>query len=228
MNIVDIVIILLIALGAYRGYKRGLLNALGGLFGWVISLIVAFTFNSNFKAFLDKQFNLTPSVGSWMGDKFPLPAGFEETNSSPQEIQQVVEALPMPAFMQDIMVENIAVMGEQEGAPENLSHIFGYGIAEMLIAGLAFLLLFFLVSLIIKFILGFLTKGLSLTPLGGLNRLGGLVIGGAVYSLILAIIAGVIYPYLMTTDTALSSQIKASGAVNFLINIFGQISSFIF
>ncbi len=44
LEIVDIVILIIIGLGAYEGYKKGFLMGIIGLFGFVIAIILAFYF----------------------------------------------------------------------------------------------------------------------------------------------------------------------------------------
>ena len=43
-SLVDIVIILLLALGAYEGYKKGFLLGILGLVGFVVALVLGFYF----------------------------------------------------------------------------------------------------------------------------------------------------------------------------------------
>lgn len=227
MNLVDIIIVIIIALGAFKGFKRGLINTLGGLFGWAVALVLAVIYNTNFKSFLDQQFGLTAKLGDWLGERFPLPAGVDEASSSAADIELVVESLPMPAFMQDILSDKATSLSAQESGPESLSMVFGHGIAEMLVIGLSFLLLFFIISFIIKILLKIVSKGVGVTPLRGINRIGGFIVGAGLYSFILAVVIGVIYPFLAATDTFVSEQIKTSTAVDLLMNIYGQISSYI-
>lgn len=227
MNLVDIIIVIFIAWGAFKGFKRGFINTLGGLFGWIIALVLAVIFNANFKSFLDQQFGLTGKLGDWLGERFPLPAEIDEASSSPEDIEQVVESLPMPGFMQDILSDKVISLSAEESGPESLSVVFGHGIAEMLVIGLSFLALFFIISFIIKIMLTIVSKGVSITPLRGINRLGGFIIGAGVYSFILAVVIGVLYPFLAATDTFIGEQIKTSTAVGMLMNIYGQISSYI-
>ena len=69
MEPIDVVILVLLGLGAYEGYKKGLLMSIVGLFGFVLAIVLGIYFMD--------------MVGNWLAS----------------ETEQLAFALPVVAFL---------------------------------------------------------------------------------------------------------------------------------
>ena len=107
MEPIDVVILVLLGLGAYEGYKKGLLMSIVGLFGFVLAIVLGIYFMD--------------MVGNWLAS----------------ETEQLAFALPVVAF----------------------------------------LLIFFSTLFLINIVGRAVKKMLALVLLGGLDSLGGAVLG---------------------------------------------------
>ncbi len=228
MNIVDLLLIVIIGFGAFKGFRQGLIYSLGGLFGWVISLVFAGMYSKNLKTFLDNNYQFTYKLGEWFKDHMALPNLPLDSGASVSEIQQAVNNLTLPQFLKNNLTEEVIMLNATGNGPESLGQVLGCGLAGILVKGIAFLILFFLISIFIKIILKIISKGLNATFLGGFNRLGGLITGTGINSCILSIVIGVLYPLLTAgVNNPISREIQTSFLIPVLLNIFAVLSTHI-
>jgi len=72
---VDWVILIIIALSAWKGYRAGLLTSLAGLFAWVLGFVAASQYYYRLSVYLDERWNLAGSVQRFLEQHLPfLPA----------------------------------------------------------------------------------------------------------------------------------------------------------
>jgi hypothetical protein len=228
MNIVDLFLIIIIAVGAFKGFRQGLVYSLGGLFGWVISLIMAVLYSPNLKIFLDSTFQLTSKMGGWFEKHIALPNMSLNSGADISEMQYAINNLTLPQFIKNNLTNELIMLNATGNGPESINQVLGYGLAGMLVKGIAFLILFFLISILIKIFLKIISRGLNATFLGGFNRLAGLIIGIGINSCILAIVIGVLYPlFTAGADNPVTGEIQSSFLIPVLLNIFAVLSTYI-
>lgn len=76
MNNLDIILLLMIALSMFVGYKRGLLRQAASLLGWLLAVFVAYQFSSSFAGVLEAQFPLSEAAtGGFLNYFIPVREG---------------------------------------------------------------------------------------------------------------------------------------------------------
>ena len=193
MNIVDMLILGLILLGALQGYRRGFLSGLANLLGSLGGLIFA---AHNYEAVLralENKFPLHAWVepyvfkaiwgqiqaqaqgmgGNFLGSIIQLPLGIRslETNGKGGPLQSVTQ-----------------------GILEEAAHRLAATITENILKILAFTLIFYGFFLLVH-----LVVGIFLRPLGAfggtVNHGGGMLLGAVTVIVGLAVLSGVISPF---------------------------------
>lgn len=149
MNYVDLVLLVVLGLAAWQGYRRGFLRTVAGLTSYVVAFLVAWRYSPALAGWLDTRWDL----GGRIAERWPLPAG------APAGISLWPD-LALPAAT-------------------------GAEAASFIVLGLAFLVLFVFLVIVVRWLAGLLTGTIRHTPLGALNRLAGLVAGLAIAVLLL-------------------------------------------
>lgn len=226
----------MLALGAWNGYRKGLINTLGGMVGYIISLVLALMYSEAFAGYLDAKFHLVQKISGWVTGFIPVPAtgGVPAGPLTPQQVDGALEGIALPAFMKAQLAESLQdAAASGNGALENLAAAVGDRLASMLVEGLAFLILLFAVVFVARLLTRFITGQIHRTILGRLNRVGGLLCGLAINTLILAMLVGVIAPFftVATSSGAGSSfgeAINQSVLVPYLLQVFALVGSYVF
>ena len=233
MSLFDILVGLIVVWGSYRGLKSGLIKSLGGLLGWAAGIAVALSFSRSLAGYLDQRFDAVAAVGEFIIRFIPLPnLSFEADNITRAVVNAGVQEMALPDFLKISLIENIngLLVGGNHfdlGLPELISH----GLAAMVLNGLSFLILFIVAGTIIKIGFNLLSKVVSITPLGSVNKLSGAVLGFLMSVVIVTVIAGVLSPVLIISaaqNDTVASIIYSSLLFPYLLELFLLIGSHIF
>jgi len=68
----DWVILIIVVLSAWKGYRTGLLSSMAGLFAWVAGLFAASRYYYRLSVYLDDRWNLGEKVARFIGQHLPL------------------------------------------------------------------------------------------------------------------------------------------------------------
>ncbi|MFZ3103024.1 MAG: CvpA family protein [Desulfitobacteriaceae bacterium] len=199
MNIVDILIMGLILLGALQGYRKGLITGLAQFAGSIIGFLVASLEYIKVLKWLEQFFPfqrwLEPVIYRLIGSSLQTQAG-----SIPQQsIENLLKMLP-PELRSYLAGNNI--LGVQsatlmtKGYVEQAIHGIAGFITEKVLALLAFALVFLVIVVLIQALITILLAPLGIFG-GAANRGGGLLFGGLFAFSILVVISGVFSPMLM-------------------------------
>ena len=204
MNTLDYLILILLGVSALSGFYRGLMAVLGGFASTLIALFIAIVYRNELALYLEKEFGLITLLSQTMADKIPQPA---LGDSLAGDILPSIKTLP---FVQ-----------------EQLANF-----AQMIVVAIAFVLLYIIISkglrLIWKILEGPFYKGL----LGGINRVGGMLLLIAKNLLLMAVVLGILVPFLNSgvgmsitglMDTRL--LIDQSWMAHYLLNFFTGMES---
>lgn len=229
VNIFDFIICFIVILGAYNGFKNGLIKSIGGVVGWVASIVVAVTYNGNLADYLDKQFDLVARFGEIIMKVFPLPNfSFEAENINKAVVNAGVQEMALPDFLKTSLIENIdqlALTGNYFDV--SLSEIIAYGLAGMFLKGFSILILFVITGIIINVGISFLSGLFSFTPLGPINKMSGAVLGLIINIAVLAIIMGLLSPMVILSASQngnIAGIIQTSYSFAYLLELFTLIS----
>ncbi|MHB1125597.1 MAG: CvpA family protein [Bacillota bacterium] len=209
MNYIDILILIIIALGAFKGYRRGLIVTLGGLAGYAASLVVAVMYAPALGKALTDRFHWTDRVALFLQDKLPIPQAVSSirlNGESGAVTNDVISSMGLPAPLMERLQQMLST-GEYSTVGQALTHL----LANYLIQGVAFLLLACAAALIIRALVRMVAGGLRRSFLGTVDRFGGFVLGIITPVLSLSIMLGLIMPMI-----AVSSRLPGTTAVGFL------------
>ena len=179
MNWLDYVLIIIVALGAVRGFSRGLVRSLFALGGTFLGVYAGFRWSGQAAVYADEQWGIADRWAVSLSQHLPNPAA--AFNIIPSKYQaQVLQ------HMQGLMqVDGLFDFGD-----------LYLGLAFLAVEVIAFLVLFALVSVGVA-LLGYgLEKIFCWGPVAGLNRLAGAAFGALLSAFILMIIFGLIAPFI--------------------------------
>lgn len=233
MNLFDVLVGFIIIWGSYKGFKNGLIKSLGGILGWIASIIVALSFNRPLADYLDKQFEIVDILGNVIIKIMPLPNfSFEANNISKAIINAGVQEMALPDFLKQSLIENIdQLLAGGNYFDASLSELIAYGLAGMLLKGISFLILFAATGIIIKIGVDLLSRVFAVTPLGPVNKLSGAALGLLINIIIVAVIIGLISPIVILSaeqNGNIAAVIYSSYSFPYLLELFYSIGSYIF
>ncbi len=195
MNLLDAVILLLLAAGAWGGCRRGLIGTAGGLLGFFGGIWLAGRWYLPLAEFLGERLGLEgllaraliPFCAGVPGGGFP--AGVPAGGSGPPETA-------FPPFLWEPWLGLASGVG-------------GSALAHLLAGTLVKLGAFFLIWAVFGHLVGFLaallTRITHLFFLGGINRLGGLGLGLVNRLLVLVVVIGMLNPLVLSLASGLPS-----------------------
>jgi len=189
MNYLDLILVLVLAWGAWRGYQRGFVSLLAGWISYLVGGLVAVLYARPLAEALDQAFRLRVGWGSWLESHLPLP---QPVLSQPinmtavHQVETLLNSIPLPGMVKQSLLGNL---DKYSGTT------VGQALAGQLIffaLELAAVVFLFYGSL---FVLHRLTRwgaaGRNLSPFGLLSRGLGLALGLLGQVFWLAILVGV-------------------------------------
>ncbi|MGD0152534.1 MAG: CvpA family protein [Thermacetogeniaceae bacterium] len=193
MNIIDLIILLILLLGAWGGFRRGLILTCGGLFGFLGGIWLAGRYYITVAQYLGTQLGLDKLFTRIL---IPFTAGI----SSAVPAIKATGRASLPGWPPSLWVPvNSAAAG-----------VGGQGMAQMLAAAIvkaiAFFLIMALVSYLVMILASFISRVAHLLLLGGLDRLGGVGLGLGTRALELVVIIGLLTPVVLGLSLGLPVQ----------------------
>ena len=195
MSILLLVVLAILVVGAFIGYKRGFVKIVASLLATLISVILVMM--------------LVPHVSGWIQKSTPLKSGIQKKciemispafdgekldetvlqMDIPSDAQiSIIEEAKLPAIFQDMLRENNnPVVYESLGVNSFFDYVTSY-ITKVVADIIAFLVTFLLVLIIVRVAIKFLGIVNKIPLIGGANRIVGAVVGGAISLLIVWII----------------------------------------
>lgn len=233
MNLFDVVVGFIVIWGSYKGFKNGLIKSLGGILGWIASIVVAVSFNRSLADYLDKQFDIVATFGEVIIKVIPLPNfSFEVDSISKAIVNAGVQEMALPDFLKKSLIENIdQLLAGGNYFNVSLSELIAYGLAGMLLKGVSFLILFAATGMIIKMGVDLLSRAFAVTPLGPINKLSGAALGFVMNVVIVTVIIGLLSPVVILSaaqNGTIAAIIHSSYTFPYLLELFLSIGNYIF
>lgn len=194
-NFVDILIVLIIALSALKGYRNGLLGSVVNFFGSIMALIFSIKFYKTVVQALEDNFNLVSYFSAFLGDKIPLPI---EVGTLPvgangiSLLKASIEQMSLPSIIKEQMImkiQELVQFAHQLGITTT-GELLTYLIALTIINGIALILLWYLTQRVILIITRLFSSTLDHTLIGTVNHFAGFFIGATLSILGLMITLG--------------------------------------
>lgn len=175
LNWVDIVLVVIVLISAFVGYKRGFINTLFRLISFLLAVILALLFYKPLATYLTEH----TTIASWMQEK--IEGNYEEeipkeNEVSPNEIN-ASEPKEETTFRLDNLPESMKNFIGLEDIANQTKEVIANNLSAAVI-NIISILIIFLVSRIVLGIIAFLLNGIAMLPiLKQLNELLGLGVG---------------------------------------------------
>ena len=175
INILDIIILGIIALCVLAGYYKGLIRTVYRLISFVIAMFIAFQISPYVARFL-RQTQIFPSLQVAISRFMNFEALFA-TVAGPQAQANVIDSLPLPAALQALLHSyNTPDMFEILQVSTIEDYVTGF-LANMVITGLAILLVFVVAMIAFTIVGGAIDIVSKLPVINLINRIGGALFG---------------------------------------------------
>ena len=220
MNIIDLGIVIILALGFILGWYKGFLVSALNLGSYVISWVIALCTYSTLASYIQHT-----KLGSTL---LYFAAGAEKLSDMSvanvpvneigfERIKQILSTSGIPNAVEGMMLENIETNAFQSLGITTLSDYFNQTLINLSLSLLSFLIIFFAVKLVCLFIIGLVDYVVKLPVLKQCDKIIGGVIGVLLATVAVWVILSVlpIFMSVLPLDD-LSELIKGS----FLGNLF--------
>ncbi len=200
MNIVDLGILLIFAVGFILGWYKGFLVSALNLFSYVIAWCVALLTYSGLSSFIQQtELGSTLLVFTAGAEKLSdmSVANVDVAEIGMERVEQILSTSGLPEPVEGMMVENISNNAFEHLGITTLSDYFNQTLINLSISLISFLIIFFAVRLICQFIIGFVDYVAKLPILRHLDKvLGGVF--GIVQSAVIIWVVFAIIPIFMS------------------------------
>jgi uncharacterized membrane protein required for colicin V production len=225
MNLLDIILLLLLAWAVFRGYKRGVVGTLSTLAGYVLSLIGTAVFYWPLQIFLSRQLHLVEKLSPWVVNNLGIPAASQPITSFPIDMAvEMVNQKDIPYAFKEIMVKYIqdfADLPVKKGI-NSLGEGIGYIVSDFMISAFSFVFLAVVLSVFFRILLPRLFNSAAPRPVTALDKAGGAAFGLAGGFLSIAALVLLLTPLasigaLKGNPSPLADQVHTSFMVNAVV-----------
>lgn len=216
MNLVDVIIIGFVLLGALHGYQRGLITSIIGFLSSIFGFLVATKEYMPALHWAEQYFSLKEWIEPIIY-RVLLPSVQAKADSLQQQaLGSILGSLPSEwkSIFESLQGAKLS------GTLEQVTHRLAGMIAENILALIAFGCVFYIVVVITHILVSILIRPLGSWS-GTLNRGGGLIFGGLSTLIGLSVLVGLISPFLqLNAGGSFNSLIQSSYISPYLVKIF--------
>ena len=216
MNLIDILILGLVLLGALHGYQRGLIASIINFLSSIVGFIIASWKYMFALRWVEQYFPLQ----QWLEPviyKAILPAVQSKASSlQNQTLSSILGALPSEWRNSIDNLSGVQVPETIEQVTHSLAGMFTEGILSLIAFGCVFYIVVFIIQLLFSILLRpFGSWG------GSLNRGGGLLFGGLSAIIGMSVVAGLFSPLLqLGVGGSFNALVQSSSFYPYLVEIF--------
>lgn len=216
LNFIDFAIIILLFLGGLHGYRKGFIRSIVGFLGSIMALILSIKFHKPFAGLLNEKFGILPVVHRFLIEHLPLPLEVSTASLDTTGLNFLIfkiNSMALPQFIKEQVIgeaQKLMLSASQFGL-NSIGEILTFIVAMTLLNGFALILLWVLLTNLLQLLAKVLSKSLENTFLGGINRLGGLIVGLSLNVLGLVVFFGIFNLFLEVVGQANSSMLVAIG-----------------
>ena len=164
------IVLLIIAICATIGFKKGFLKTLVSMSALIAALILAFIFSAKVTTFIDEHTALRQSAQEAVEEKLEETFAEKEADTA-EEQKKVLEDSWIPDKLLESMIE------KQQEAAATIAQKIAAGTADLVVKGTGILVTIVVVFIIIKLLI-ILSGAVNKVPLvGGINKLLGGLLG---------------------------------------------------
>ena len=205
MNTLSLAALAVLVYDAYRGWRRGLIMTVFSMFATVIAIALSAQLSPQ----LSQNWQNTSYFDS-VSQRVEASLFKEQETDESTDQQTVIEHLPLPEIVQQALSDGGAGQQEILGISAFKSYIANY-VTVLIFNALSFILVFFVVSIIMKLIIRCLNLLSHLPVIHTMNKMGGMLVG-ALKGLVILWIIGIVITILSGTELGgyLYAQINES------------------
>jgi len=222
MNILDIIVLIVIGVFAYFGYRSGLIRMIYRLLAFVLAVILAVLLYIPIATLL----RATP-LFDWLKNGVISGMGLEQLElQAEMQGQNLFDILPLPAIVQDLLRVNDNPNMQLQLQANNVVEYIGGFIANMVLLGIALITVFILAFIILSIVGSALDVVGRLPVIRTFNDLGGFLLGLGLGVLVVGFalfIFNLLFSF--SGDNPIASTVQGSFVARF---IFDNIISGIF
>lgn len=216
MNLVDILIVAFVLLGALHGYQRGLISSVLNFLSYVVGFVIALWKYTDALRWVEQYFPLR----QWLEPiiyKAILPFVQSKAPAVRNPVSDgILWELPLELRCLFENLSEVQMFLAIEQVTDHLTGIF----TELILSVIAFCCVFFIVVIVVRLFLAILFQSFG-GWYGLFNRVGGLFFGGLSGLLGLSVLAGLVSLFLQFgLCGSINSIIQSSMLYPFLLEIF--------
>lgn len=219
MNLIDVLIVGFILLGALQGYQRGLVTGIINFLSSIVGFLIASMEYMTVLRWAEQHFPLQ----QWLEPviyRMILPAIQSKASSLQQQVLgNILGALP-PEWRSIFSSANLPGAQIPQGSLEQVAHRLSGVLTDHILSLLAFGFVFYCVVFIVQ-----IAGSILLRPFGAMggafNRGGGFLFGGLSALIGLAVLAGLFSPVLkLGVGGSFNALVQSSSFYPYLVSIF--------
>lgn len=218
MTWLDYAILLVIGLGALQGFWRGFIVTLFRFVGLIAAIYASWRYAPALVSFAEHRWALTSKIASFVVKHLPLIPPQAAVGSA---LSETVNTLPYPALFKGILLRELTSSDSVLNMAKSIAEQVAEGLASLMVSLLAYFVIFAVISSLMAMLAGLLqhAAGDSLSFLG-LNRLLGFILGGAVNAVMLTILLGFLFPFVMVQGGGAADLLTRSKLVEPMLRLF--------
>lgn len=240
MNWADYLIIALLVLGFYNGYKRGLFGSLLGLAANLAGIAAAYHYYPHLARWADSRWDLTAELSRYLYDHLGLSKvsffQFKLEELPLASIGAYIDQANIPPILKTNLLEYWQSINSRIIIPwqQQAGSFLPQYLATFILNLLAFLLIWIVVAKLISLLGRLFTMALESTALGRLDRLAGGTVGLALTGLLVTVLIGLVNPLLGFAGVlrlpflgTLGNALGTARMYPFFINLFSSFSGYL-
>ncbi len=222
VNMLTIIVVAILALACWLGWKKGLIHTIFSLCSLVISLVLVWILfphvSSILEGFSPLRNTVYEHVDGFLSDE--IPELFEQLPSAdPSAQNEFIDKLPLPQELKERLSLNNTVDVYEALGVESFTEYLSTAVTNLILQGAALLLTLIIVFIAVHLLINVLDLVAKLPVLNAANKGGGAVVGLVIGYLIVQIIFLVITVFSGTDwGKSLMVQVNESAILTFLYN----------
>ncbi len=181
MNILDIIFVVILAYGAYRGYQKGLFATVSRVAGYLAALVGAVLLYQPLALFLGNEMRFREALSPWIAETMAIPAASFQTEINDvafDKAKAILEGYRMPEVFNSLMEEIISKISEVPSAGINsLGEGITYTVSGYILNAVSFVLIYILLSVLFRIIIPKVFTSVNPKPVTFLDKICGSVLG---------------------------------------------------
>jgi len=205
VNLVDLILIFILACGAWSGFRRGIIGSLAGLVSTIIGFFAGLKYYTLLTGWANKTFNAQERLQDFLEKQLVLPDVLNQVQLDQIPLSQLgnyLDRINLPGVLKTQLLGYIQSLELSLQAQTYLGDVIYQFLAVGLLNAAAFLLIWLIIDLFLKLLVELIRSITENTILAGIDHGVGTIIGLLITGFTLAVLIGLLSPLLQITDLA--------------------------